>query len=71
MAREVLLSCTHEATLLCCRLQDLIQPMMEPGGQGFVDLKFGPDGALVPESARVWQFAFTLVSAEGVGPTGE
>jgi hypothetical protein len=38
--------------------------------QGFVDLAYTPDGALVEENARVWQFSLALVKAEGVGPTG-
>jgi hypothetical protein len=39
--------------------------------QGFVDLAYTPDGALVEENARVWQFSLALVRAEGVGPTGQ
>jgi hypothetical protein len=42
------------------RLQDLVQPVLEPGGQGFVDFAFTPDGALQPEVTRVWQFAFSI-----------
>ncbi len=53
------------------RLQDLVQPTLEPGQQAFVDLAFTPDGALLEESARVWQCGLTLVRAEGIGPTGE
>ena len=54
-----------------CRLQDLVVPTLEPGSQGFVDLGFTTDGALLPETSRVWQFSFTPIKAENVGPTGE
>lgn len=53
-----------------CRLQDLVRPVMEPGQQGFVDLSYAPDGALLEDGGRVWQFGLTMVKAEGVGPTG-
>ncbi|GFR45431.1 hypothetical protein Agub_g6810, partial [Astrephomene gubernaculifera] len=52
------------------RLRKLLEPVLEPGGQGFVDLSYSPEGALQPESARVWQFGLTLVQADGVGKTG-
>ena len=44
---------------------------MDPGGQGFVDLSYSPDGALQPEMNRVWQFGLSLVQADGVGKSGE
>ena len=53
-----------------CRLVKLVQPMVEPGSQGFVDLQYNADGALAPETSRVWQFALTLVSADSLGKTG-
>lgn len=53
------------------RLVKLVQPMVEPGSQGFVDLAYTPEGALAPETSRVWQFALTLVSVEGLGKTGQ
>ena len=46
-------------------------PTLEPGSQGFVDLGFTTDGALLPETSRIWQFSFTPIKVEGVGPTGE
>lgn len=52
------------------RLQDLVNPTTETGSQGFVDLGFTPDGALLPETMRVWQFSLTPLKVEGVGPTG-
>ena len=59
--------------LLCwlqCRLGKLVEPIVEPGNQGFVDLSYTPDGALQPEQSRVWQFGLSLVQADGVGKTG-
>lgn len=32
---------------------------------------FTPDGALLPETMRVWQFSLTPLKVEGVGPTGK
>lgn len=53
------------------RLRKLVEPILDPGGQGFVDLSYTPDGALLPESSRVWQFGLALVQADAVGKTGE
>jgi hypothetical protein len=53
------------------RLQDLVVPTLDPGSQAFVDLGFTTEGALLPETSRVWQFSFTPLKVEGVGPTGE
>lgn len=47
-----------------------MNPTTETGSQGFVDLGFTPDGALLPETMRVWQFSLTPLKVEGVGPTG-
>ncbi|GIL65402.1 hypothetical protein Vafri_19136 [Volvox africanus] len=52
------------------RLRKLLDPVLDPGGQGFVDLSYTPDGALLPETSRVWQFGLSLVQADGVGKTG-
>ncbi|KXZ43546.1 hypothetical protein GPECTOR_87g408 [Gonium pectorale] len=52
------------------RLRKLLDPVLEPGGQGFVDLSYTPDGALLPETTRVWQFGMSLVRADSVGKTG-
>lgn len=46
-------------------------PTLDPGSQAFVDLGFTTEGALLPETSRVWQFSFTPLKVEGVGPTGE
>eukprot|EP00798_Chlamydomonas_sp_ICE-L_P001351 gene1351-32713_t len=51
------------------RLQDLAQPVMDPGNQSFVDLTYSADGALKPET-RCSMFSFAPVKVEGVGPTG-
>lgn len=53
------------------RLKKLIEPVIEPGSQGFVDLSYLPDGSLAPERDRVWQFALSLVQVDGLGKTGE
>ena len=47
------------------RLQDLVTPTLEPGSQSFVDLNFTTDGALMPESSRIWQFSLTPVKVRG------
>ncbi len=52
------------------RLCDILQPSLEPGQQGFLDLAFTADGALIEDAAHVWQFGLSLVRAEGVGKTG-
>ncbi|GIM08711.1 hypothetical protein Vretimale_12708 [Volvox reticuliferus] len=52
------------------RLRKLLEPVLDPGGQGFVDLSYTPDGALLPETSRVWQFGLSLVQADGVAKTG-
>ncbi|EFJ44587.1 hypothetical protein VOLCADRAFT_95212 [Volvox carteri f. nagariensis] len=52
------------------RLRKLLDPVLDPGGQGFVDFNYRPDGALLPENSRVWQFGLSLVQADGVGKTG-
>lgn len=53
------------------RLRTLLTPILEPGSQGFVDLSYGADGGLQPETGRVWQFGLSLVQADAVGKTGE
>jgi hypothetical protein len=52
------------------RLCDIARPALEPGQQGFLDLAYTADGALIEDAARVWQFGLALVKAEGVGKTG-
>ncbi|KAF5843394.1 hypothetical protein DUNSADRAFT_16893 [Dunaliella salina] len=52
------------------RLCDIVQPVLEPGHQGFLDLAYTADGVLIEDSAPVWQFGMQLVKAEGVGKTG-
>ncbi|KAG2426707.1 hypothetical protein HYH02_014747 [Chlamydomonas schloesseri] len=52
------------------RLVKLLEPTMEPGSQGFVDLAYNAQGALQPETGRVWSFGLGLVQADGVGKTG-
>lgn len=52
------------------RLRTLLTPILEPGSQGFVDLSYGADGGLQPETGRVWQFGLSLVQADAVGKTG-
>ncbi|KAG2422970.1 hypothetical protein HXX76_015641 [Chlamydomonas incerta] len=52
------------------RLVKLLEPTIEPGSQGFVDLAYNGQGALQPETSRVWSFGLSLVQADGVGKTG-
>ena len=62
--------CLPACPLPPSRMPDLVTPVLEPGGQAFVDLSYGIDGSLQPESSRVWQFGLSLVQATGVGQTG-